>query len=414
MTSKPIAIVLGGTNPHIALIENLKNRGYYTILFDYLENPPAKRFADEHIKESTLDKEKVYEIAKQLKASLVISACIDQANAIACYVAEKLGLPKPYSYETAINVTDKVHMKKIMLDNNIPTASFVSIKKFNEIDFYNIKFPVVVKPSDCTGSKGIRKANTQEELKEYFDIALEISRNKKVIIEEFIEGIEVQIDCFIDSNRAHVIMVRKKNQMKLNGNFAMQSIGSSIPAEVSSTLFWKIERAADAIAVNFKINNSTLFIQAIVDKNEDLKIVEFAPRVGGGLSYRLIELYTGIDIINLTIDSFLKRIPTFKIQQNYIYLESVIIYANGGVFNKITGHENLIKEKTIEEFFMFVTQGMIIGSDMSTRSRIGAFIVKADTKKELRDKIRNAIDKLQVYDVNEQPLMRKDIYNIYS
>ncbi len=414
MTSKPIAIVLGGTNPHIALIENLKNRGYYTILLDYLENPPAKPFSDEHIRESTLDKDVVYEIAKEHKASLVISTCIDQANATACYVAERLGLPKPYSFETAIHVTDKVFMKKIMSENNIPTASFISINKFTEIDSHNIKFPVVVKPSDSTGSKGIRKANTQEELRKYFNIALKISRNKKVIVEEYIEGIEIQIDCFVNTNKAHIIMVRKKNQMKLNGNFAMQSIGSSIPAEVSSTLYRKIERAADAIAENFKINNSPLFIQAIVDKNEDLKIVEFAPRVGGGLSYRLIKLYTGIDIISLTVDSYLNRIPTLKIHENNTYLESIIIYANEGVFNKITGYEDLIKDKTIEEFFMFVTQGMIIGSDMSSRSRIGAFIVKADTKNELHNKIKTAIDKLQVYDVNEQPLMRKDIYNLYN
>lgn len=91
------AIVLGGTDDHIALIENLKDRGYYTILVDYYDNPPAKAFADLHLKESTLDKERVLETAKGLDVNLVISTCVDQALLTLCYVAEKLGLPAPFS-----------------------------------------------------------------------------------------------------------------------------------------------------------------------------------------------------------------------------------------------------------------------------------------------------------------------------
>ena len=68
MYFKPKAIVLGGTNPHIELIENLKRRGYYTVLVDYYENPPAKHAADQHIQESTLDLEKVLQIAKDIDA----------------------------------------------------------------------------------------------------------------------------------------------------------------------------------------------------------------------------------------------------------------------------------------------------------------------------------------------------------
>ena len=99
-----VALVLGGTVPHMELILQLKNRGYYTILIDYLENPPA---ADEHIVESTLDKEKVLEIAVERKVELVISGCVDQANISACYAMEKLGKYVPYSYEIARKVTNK-------------------------------------------------------------------------------------------------------------------------------------------------------------------------------------------------------------------------------------------------------------------------------------------------------------------
>ena len=119
---KPIAIVLGGTVPHAHLISLLKKRGYYTILLDYTPNPPAKEYADEHMPVSTLDVEAVLDVAKSRNARLVISTNVDQANVTCCSVSEKLGLTEPYSYETALNVTDKQRMKRIMWEHNIISA----------------------------------------------------------------------------------------------------------------------------------------------------------------------------------------------------------------------------------------------------------------------------------------------------
>lgn len=107
------ALVLGGTSPHISLIRNLHSRGYEVLLLDYLDNPPAASEADEHIKKSTLDLQVVLDVARSESVDLVISSCIDQANATACYVAERLGLPRPYSFETALDVTDKLRMKRL-------------------------------------------------------------------------------------------------------------------------------------------------------------------------------------------------------------------------------------------------------------------------------------------------------------
>ena len=80
MENNPVAIVLGGTVPHCYLIQLLKKRGYHTVLVDYTQNPPAKEFADEHIKESTLDRDAVLSIARKRDAQLVISTNVDQAK----------------------------------------------------------------------------------------------------------------------------------------------------------------------------------------------------------------------------------------------------------------------------------------------------------------------------------------------
>ena len=162
---KPVAIVLGGTSPHVLLVNKLKDRGYYVILIDYLDNPPAKQVADEHIQESTLNQDKVLEIAKHRKVSLVISTCIDQVNSVCCYVAEKLGLPHPYSYKTSLDVTDKGLMKKIMADNGIPTSSYTLTNSVEKIDWSKVSYPAVVKPVDCNSSKGVKRVDSDEETK---------------------------------------------------------------------------------------------------------------------------------------------------------------------------------------------------------------------------------------------------------
>jgi len=120
-----VAVVLGGTSPHAELICRLQKRGYYTILIDYLDNPPAKAVANLHVQESTMDMEMVYQVAKQYNADIVISACVDQANITACYADEKLGLPHPYSYELASKITNKGYMKQVMFEHGIPTSRYI-------------------------------------------------------------------------------------------------------------------------------------------------------------------------------------------------------------------------------------------------------------------------------------------------
>ncbi|MFP4698573.1 MAG: acetyl-CoA carboxylase biotin carboxylase subunit family protein [Eubacteriales bacterium] len=403
------AIVLGGTIPHIELIKNLQKRGYYTILVDYYQNPPAKSYADEHIIESTLDQDVVLEIAQKLDVQLVISTCVDQANVTACYVAEKLGLPAPYSYEAALNVTNKGLMKKKMVEYAIPTSKYFCISNKNELENLCLEFPVVVKPSDSTGSKGVKKANNFSELYNYFREALGISRNNNVIIEEFQEGIEVQVDFFIQNKEPNIVMTRQKSKISLEFDSVLQSTGSIIPADLSQAAKDSFLEIANNIANAFNLKNTSLFIQAIVN-GDDINVLEFAPRIGGGLSYRLIKLITGFDILDATVDSYLNIPIDVLSKQPKFYYSTNIIYAFPGKFDSIQGYQELIDRNIIEEFYIFKTKGMEIGSEMASRDRVGAFLLKANKKADLHSKMLEAIDEMEVYDSNGDPIMRHDIF----
>lgn len=404
-----IALVLGGTFPHIALLENLKKRGYYTILIDYYENPIAKKSADEHICESTLDQNKILDIARLRDADLVISTCIDQANVTACYVAEKLCLPLPYGYETALNVSNKILMKSKMRANNIPTSKFYHVVDLKTYRKEDLLFPVVVKPADSNSSKGVRVAENNEELYRYVKDALHISRNNEAVVEEYKTGREIGIDCFIKNKKASVLMTKERRKMKLEDDTIQQIFGCVWPADLTEKQIDIIKIIADKIANAFDLDNTPLMIQAIVDEN-DINVIEFAPRIGGGESFRIIELSTEFDIIDAAVDSFLNLQVTLNHKNPQMYYAENFIYAQSGFFGKITGHQNLLESKKIEYLNSYKTIGMEIGKEMSSNNRVGVFAVKSASRNKLLEKINIAIKHIDVFDVHGESIMRKDIY----
>ena len=411
MTEKKTAIVLGGTSPHAILVQKLKVRGYYVVLVDYLDNPPAKQFADEHIQASTLDKDIVLQISVEKNADIVISTCIDQANSVCCYVAEKLNLPHPYSYETSLNVTDKGLMKRIMMDNNIPTSSYIIVEDTENIDWTKVTFPAVVKPVDCNSSKGVRRVDSVDEAKFRIAEAIELSRTRKAIIEGFNKGEEIQVDCVAAENGVEVVLTRQKNKISNSGNeMVLQSRGSIIPAPLDETLNYQAQAIAKKIASSFGLTNTPFFYQAIVTE-DGIKVLEFAPRIGGGLSYYVIKELAGFDVIEAAIDSFIGKPIEHKVSPLEKCYSTNLIYMMPGVFDHIEGLHELKDEGLAYEVFTLKAKGTIIDSDMRSSNRVAAFILEANTFEELALKEEKAINMIEIRDNKGNALLNRSIYN---
>lgn len=406
---RPVAVVLGGTVPHRELLANLGRRGYKTVLVDYLEDPPARKDADLHVRESTLDRNMVLDIARKMNARLVISTCIDQAGVIACQVAEEMGLPQPYSYETARKVTDKARMKQIMADNGIPTSAFRVYDDMQEALKTDLEFPVVVKPADGNSSKGVRKALNPGELEAFLELAFRVSRNGKVIVESYVEGLEIGMDCFVHDTRVSVLMCHRKRKPGGDGSKVIFSIGSVSPPEISSTAHENLRKAAARVADVFGLNNTPLLMQAIVTGDE-VHVVEFAPRIGGGLNFRTIKLFTGFDIIDAAVDSYLGVPVKVQYSKPLFYHSENHVYTKPGVFGSIEGYQELLHDGTIEEFYPNKTRGMAVSSDMASNDRAASFFVKAFSIETLRQKVRKSFDSIKVYDIKGNLMFNDSFY----
>ena len=379
------------------------------MLADYLENPPAKEYADVHVKESTMDQDAVLEVAKKYNAELVISACVDQANITACYVAEQMGLTKPYSYHTASIITNKGYMKKVMTENGIPTTKYCYLEKGESLKDISLRFPVMVKPADSCASSGVKKATTYEELEQFLSEAKKVSRTGRTVVEEVAVGVEVSAYCFVQGKQTKVIMVSERISTIEGDQQVLKCYATVTPPGITNIAMSKIEKAANDIANAFELDNTALHVQAICNGDE-INIIEFAPRVGGGISYETIRNNTGFDIISATIDSYLEKkvVPQYKPIEHYCSVN--LIYGVPSVFDHVEGVKELLDSKIIEAFHYHKTKGMRIFDDRASGGRIAAFVVKGNTKEEMCQKISYAMEHIDAYDENGSKIMRKELY----
>lgn len=394
-------IVLAGGSDQIALINELKSRGHETVLVDYFENPPAKTFSDKHIVASTLDTDRVEEIAIEEKVDLICTACTDQALLTVAKVSEKLGLPCYLSYQTGLNVTNKSYMKKVLMANNIPTAKFIILGSVDMSAIKDFTYPLVVKPVDCNSSKGVKRIDSPEELPKYLEEAINFSRTKTAIVEEFKVGEEISADFYIENGVAKYLSAT--NSFKIPNRKSFTILGSAYPV-VNEEQKTKLITIATDIAKAFELDNCPLLIQLIANGN-DINVIEFSARMGGGSKYKLIEVLSGVNIMSKYVDRILGGFPSVNPTKQVNYCKMVYTYCTPGIIDHIEGLEDMKNEKVIDEYFIYKTNGMEITHSETSGDRPLGYLVTADTAEELDAKIKTVDNHIRVFDTNGKDIL---------
>lgn len=405
-------LVLAGGFDQIALIEELRSRGNTVYLADYFENPPAKRFADKHFQISTLDENAVYELAKKEQVDLITTACTDQALMTVASVSEKLNLPCYISSKTARNVTNKAYMKKKFAEFDIPTAKWNLLE--NEIEFEKLKqchldFPLIVKPCDCNSSKGVVKVECREELEQAVQNAFRLSRSKKVVVEDFVQGEEVSIDVWKDQEGAKILSVSGTNKIEENiENFTIYQ--SRYPIKMPDTLVDKIKCTAEKICTAFKLDNCPLLIQAIINADE-ISVIEFSARMGGGSKYKLIEHMANVNIMKIYVNRILGNTSQIvKPIWSPKFIELDYVYAYNGVFAKLVGFNEYLQTGEIKELFQYKEAGSIIEKRTTSSDRIVGFLIEATNVQELVSLRGKIVDGVDILNTEGKSMMYKECF----
>ena len=399
-------IVLAGGSDQIALIKELKKNKTNVVLVDYYENPPAKDYVDKHIKESTLDVDEVIKIAIKENAQLVTTACTDQALLSVARVSEALSLPCYISYQTALNVTNKAYMKKILSENQISTSKYKVVDNADTTQFRDFSFPIVVKPADCNSSTGVTKVHNVFELSIALTDALAFSRTKNAIIEEFKEGIEISADFYIENNEVKLLSVTSSNKIEGTNNFTI--IQSCFPA-VDSEKEAMILQIGRQIAKAFGLNNTPLLVQ-LIEKDGYFNVLELSARMGGGSKYKLIEVLSGVKIMKVYVDLIMGKIPNINPQKKVNFALMNYIYCYPGIFSNFKGLDELRQNKVIDEYFLYKSKGMKILKSETSSDRIAGFLLTSKEKSLIIDKLHLCDQTIKILDENGKDIMIHSLY----
>lgn len=396
------AAVLGGTEDHIRLIEILKSNGYYVYLLDYLDDPPAKMYADDFLQISILDKELALSVLRPLKISLVIATCIDQALLTMAYIAEELCLPCHIPFNTALKLTNKSHMKAKFNELGIPTSKFLIARESN-INLNSLVFPLVIKPVDSNSSKGITKVWDLNSFETAFKVAQNASLTKEVVIEEFVDGEELSVDVAIINYKPTIVMVTKNIKLAENKhNFTICQ--SYYPAKISKKVFEKVCDIAEKLSRGYNIQNGPLLIQ-FLHKNETIKVIEFSSRIGGGSKHHFIKKMTDFDMLNWFFNVITGVFDEVKIAEKYKFGCVQYLYAKSGKVQSYEGFNELFENDVINQYFLYKPPGVNILSHVTSADRPAGLLIADNDYQSFIERLNVAIHTIKILDENGNDLL---------
>lgn len=402
-------LVLAGGTDQIDLIKELKQRQHNVVLVDYIENAPAKPYADFHFVESTLDVEKVKEIAIAENVDLICTACTDQALLTMAKVSEELNLPCYLSYQTASDVTNKSCMKKVLMSHNIPTSKYMIVKDVtpevvHEIDF--LEYPLVVKPVDCNSSKGVVKVENKDALLKALSAAIELSRTHSAVVEEFKEGREISVDFYIEGNVPKFLCATQLN--KMGGPQAFTITQCCYPA-VDAEQERELTQIATSITEALRLEDCPLLIQLIYSKGR-FYVLEFSARMGGGSKHKMVEKLTGVDLMKVFVDRILGENSTVNPSNSERFAAMNYVYAHNGTFEFIEGAETALRENIISDYFQYKPQGTLITKHETSSDRVFGYLVVAEDERSLHAKIKQADQMMKIIDKNGNDIMMHNLH----
>lgn len=286
-------LLLGGGHAEIPLIKAAQKQGYYVITTGNQREGLGHNISDKFIEEDFSDKGKMLQLARDNHVSAICSGCNDFALLSTAYVAEQLGFKGHDSYETSLTLHHKDRYRSFAEKYNIHTPRSVKCYRSEEIEILTETFtyPVIVKPVDLSGGKGIRHCYSLQELKEAFVTAMSITRVDYVIIEEFLEGTNHGFSAMIQDEKVTFYFV--DNEQYFLNKYLVS--GAITPTSVSKEVVKKIIIYAEKISQILNLVDGILHIQFILDKSNEPTIIEICRRAPGDLYIRLVELATGFD-----------------------------------------------------------------------------------------------------------------------
>ncbi len=382
-------LLLGGSRYLVPVIEAAHNLGLYVITCDYLPDNDAHKLSDEYRNISIIDKEAVLAAAEEMQIDGVMSFACDPGVVTAAYVAGKIGVPFQGSYESTVILQDKGLFRKFLADNNfnVPHAKRYTDMKapFQDIDFFN--WPVIVKPVDSAGSKGVNKVDSPSKLEKAIEIAVKGSHNEAFIVEDFITfaGYHSSADMFtVDGKLKFVTYSDQLFDREAENPYTPAYIiwPSSMKEQHQEILSTEIQRLMKLLNMKTGIYN----IETCVGIDGKPYIMEVSPRGGGCKIAELQRLAYGIDLI----ENEVRKAVGLSVQ-NVCQSEcdghwcELVVHARTGRSGVLKGIriDSEIEKKYVKMVDISAKEGDLVKPFTGANMALGDMFLRFDSREEL-------------------------------
>ncbi|WP_026527953.1 ATP-grasp domain-containing protein [Butyrivibrio sp. VCD2006] len=400
-------LVLGAPIFQVPIVKKAKQMGLFVGIVDINPDAPAFEYADQVFICSVRDKMAVLEIAKEFKPDgIVIGAC-DTPVMTGAFICQEMGLPG-YSVDVALKATNKVKMLEAFESNSVMHPKFQVISKDNINDFkLSIPYPVISKPTDSAGGRGVKIVNNEDELGDALRFSSEAGQSGDVLVEEYMSGPEVSVEVIVVDGIPHIIQITDKIT---SGSPHFFEVGHSQPSILSDPVKEKIKILASKAVLAIGLENSPAHVEIIITK-EGPKMVELGARMGADCitTYLLDTSVTGINMAKATIELALGQKPDVSNYSNSGECVGVrFITAQEGILDNIYNVELAEKREGVIKIEIIGEKGKFYSKSTDNSARFGYVVCKGNTTKEALTRCQECIDMID-FKVSKKTLETNNI-----
>jgi biotin carboxylase len=337
-------MLLGGSAQQVTAIREAGNMGYETILCDYLPDNPGQYAADHYYNISTTDREAVLNTARKEQIDGILAYASDPAAPTAAWVAEQMHLPgNPFH---AVETLCSKHLFRLFLKShgfNCPESfSYQNVADALK-DASAFPYPVLVKPSDSSGSKGVTLLKSSDGLQEAAEAAFSFSRAHEIIIEEYVQKSTQYLiggDLFIVNGK--VVLWGLMNCYRDEQINPLVPMGKSYPPFLSDVQLRLVKETLQKMVSELPIQNGAMNVELVLDQKDRVFVLDAGPRNGGNMIPELMGMIFDQDIVRMTIEAAMgKQIQLKETEGHPFYATHNLHSARSGVYRDIRFSEEL-------------------------------------------------------------------------
>lgn len=371
---KKLAII-GASELQEPLIRKAMSMGLETHVFAWKVNDIGERIADHFYPISITEKERILDRCRTIGIDGVCSIASDLAVTTVNYVAQMLKLPGN-SVESALKSTNKYYMREMFKEYGNPSPQSKLIDENTNLDSLDLQFPVIIKPTDRSGSRGIFKLESREGLEQAVKAALVQGFEKKALVEEYIDGQEYSIESISYCGR-HVFLAM--TQKYTTGAPHFIETGHLQPAVIDNSVLSEVQQIVSNALNSLGIENGASHSELKINKDGDIKIIEIGSRMGGDyIGSDLVELSTGIDFLQTVIRIAIGEAPDLR-QKHPPKAAAVRFVFSQNDLNVLQKLKDEHPEFLIRENVKVISNNRITDSS----NRFGYYLMQAETREEL-------------------------------